>query len=82
MRLLNVSIHTNFYLNQFTNVCAKKKKAKIPESYSFRVSEFIYRDVERTYVLQKNLSFFYFLHIKGKLDIIVNKLHFKQSIKL
>ena len=55
MRLHNVSIHRNFYQNQFINEYTKKIKAKIsesrshgvPESRSFRVR---YR---RTYVLNK-----------------------------
>ena len=31
-RLYIVSIHRNFYQNQFINECARKKKAKILES--------------------------------------------------
>ena len=46
LRLHNVSIHRNFYQNRFINECARKKKAKIPESRSFLVR---YR---RTYVLK------------------------------
>ena len=45
MRLYIVSIQRNFYQNQFINECARKKKAKIPESRRFLVR---YR---RTYVL-------------------------------
>ena len=33
--ILNVSIHINFYENQFINECARKKKAKILEFQSF-----------------------------------------------
>ena len=49
VRLLNVSIHRNFYQNRFINECAKKKKkkkkAKIPEFHSYFVR------CRRTYVI-------------------------------
>ena len=37
LRMHNISIHISFYQNQFINECAKKIKAKIPESQSFTV---------------------------------------------
>ena len=40
LRLHNVSIHRKFYQNRFINECARKKKAKIPESRSPGVTEF------------------------------------------
>ena len=39
LRLHNVSPHRNFYQNQFIIEYAKKKKAKISKSRSFRVKE-------------------------------------------
>ena len=38
--LYNISIHGNFYQNQFINEYARKKKAKISESRSQGVTEF------------------------------------------
>ena len=35
LRLYTISIHINFYQNQFINECARKIKARIPESQSF-----------------------------------------------
>ena len=35
MRHLNVSIHRNYYQNQFINECARKEKDKISESHIF-----------------------------------------------
>ena len=49
LRLCIVSIHRKFYQNLFVNECARKKRAKIPESRSFLVR---YR---RAYIL-KNIS--------------------------
>ena len=40
MRLHKVSIHINFYQNQFINKYARKKKGKILESQSPGVTEF------------------------------------------
>ena len=37
LRIYNISIHINFYQNRFINECARKLKAKIPESQSFTV---------------------------------------------
>ena len=49
LRFYNVSIHRNFYQNQFINECARKKKAKITESRSPGVFLMIYR---RAYILK------------------------------
>ena len=51
MRLLNVF----FYQNQFMNECARKEKAKIPESPTFLVSQFhsFFVRCRKTYVLHK-----------------------------
>ena len=57
LRLYNVSIHRNFYQNRFINEYARKKKAKISESWSFGVTEsrsFLVR-YRRTYVLNKTM---------------------------
>ena len=54
LRLHNVSIHRDFEQNQFINECARKKKAKIPESRSPRSFLMRYR---RTYVLNNNYFF-------------------------
>ena len=53
LRLHNISIHINVYQNRFINECARKIKAKIPESQSFRVFFVRFR---RTYVLNKDLG--------------------------
>ena len=46
--LYNFSIHRNFYLNQFINEYARKKKVKIEQSQSCGVKEFFSE-------IQKNL---------------------------
>ena len=53
LRINNVSIHINLYQNQLRNECARKKKAKTPESRSFLVR---YRG---TYVLNKTKMYYY-----------------------
>ena len=53
-RLHNVSIHRNFYQNRFINKYVRKKKAKIQESQSPRVTDFfskIYVE-ELTYLIK------------------------------
>ena len=58
LHLHNVSIHRNFFKNRFINECAKKKKDKIPESWSHEIPEsrsFLVR-YRRTYVLD-NIKF-------------------------
>ena len=55
LHLDNVSIHRDFYQNQFLNEYARKKKAKISESRSPGITEsrsFLVR-YRRTYVLNK-----------------------------
>ena len=55
VRLYNVSIQINLYKIRFINECARKIKAKIPESHIFRVLQsqsFLVR-CRRTYVIKK-----------------------------
>ena len=69
LRLHNVSIHRNFYQNRFINECARKKKAKIPESQSPRVPEsrsFLVR-YRRTYVLNNIINYFYKTLFRNKI---------------
>ena len=59
MRLYNVNIHIIFYQNRFLNECARKIKAKIPESQSFTVSEcqiFLWDVKEFTFLIKPRFS--------------------------
>ena len=61
LRLLNASIHIFFYQNWFMKDCARKKKAKIPESRRF------FWRYKRTYDLDK-----YNLHVNCLNNMFTN----------
>ena len=58
LRIHNISIHINFYQNRFINECARKIKAKIPESYSFRF--FLWNVEELTFLKSVWIKLFLF----------------------
>ena len=64
LRLLNVSIHSNPFINE----CTRKKKGKIPESCSHRVSEVFLWDVEE-------LTFFLYLSSHPSSYLSIYHLH-------
>ena len=84
LRLHNVSIHRNFYQNRFINKYAKKKKAKILESQSHGVPEFLVR-YRRTYILNKKLKckvwciFFYNNGLHDSNNVLMISIFYKSS---